>query len=228
MKRRDVLRDQWASLGVAFAYGGTLQCDPETALINFVGSSEFPEDKKMISLVLAWLQEYSSFVHIEKLKTSTLNLEGDSLLIIGAIAVKCIKFGDQRWKAIEKLVVAKAKGYRSNLSDSEVFIKRHGLDEDFLKFGIRVIPISSENPKKLLVRERIFKMNSWLRHRLLFGTNLRADIATAKFLKLTDTAYGAAKLLGCSMNAAYRNWKDLTEAGWGESSLEIGSSKGSN
>jgi|FLYM01.1.fsa_nt_gi hypothetical protein len=59
-------------------------------------------------------------------------------------------------------------------------------------------------------------MNSWLQNKLLYGTNLRADIATRKFLKLTDTAYGASKLLGYSMNAAYRNWKDLTEAGWAE------------
>jgi len=55
-----------------------------------------------------------------------------------------------------------------------------------------------------------------LKSRLLFGTNLRADIAAVKSLKIADTAYAAAKFLGCSMNAAYRNWNDLTEAGWAE------------
>jgi len=214
MNSADVIRDQWASLGVAFAFGSRTQCDPETALINFVNSSEFPEDKKMMSIVLLWLKKYSSFVHIEKLKTPAKNLSGDALLLLGAIAVKCINFGDHRWKSIEKLARTKSKSYTSILRDSDALINRNGLDADFLKFGIRVIPITPEDKKKLIKREQIFKMNSWLRQRLLFGTNLRADIATAIQLKLSDTAYGAAKLLGCSMNAAYRNWKDLTEAGW--------------
>jgi len=216
MKKSDVLRDQWASLGVAFAVSAEIQCDPETALIEFVKSSEFPEDKKMMGIVLAWLKEYSTFVHLEKLKSAVEQLQGDELLIMGALALKCIRFGDHRWKTIEKLVVRKSKGHKPNLADQDIFIKRLGLDEDFLKIGLRVVPIVPENSKKLLERDRIFKMNSWLRQRLLFGTNLRADVATAKLLKLSDTAYGAAKLLGCSMNAAYRNWRDLTEAGWAE------------
>lgn len=216
MKKADALRDQWASLGVAFAFGGKTQCDPETALISFVNSSEFPEDKKMMAIVLAWLEEYSSFVHIEKLKTSSQNLSRDSLALLGAIAIKCVKFGDHRWRTIEKLVLKEMNSTKSDLSDSDARIKRYGVDKDFLLFGIRVTPIAPEDSKKILVRERIFKTNSWLRHRLLFGTNLRADVATVKFLKLTDTAYGAAKLLGCSMNAAYRNWNDLKEAGWAE------------
>lgn len=216
MKSHDSLRDQWASLGVAFAHGGKIQCDPETAILNFVTSSDFPEDKKMITIVLSWLQEYSTFVHLEKLKTAAQELEGDAILVLGAIASKCIKFGDHRWKTIEKLAQINTRDYQSSLRDSDAFLKRHGLDEDFLKFGIHVNPVLPEDQKKLLVRQRIFKMNPWLRHRLLFGTNLRADMATVKSLKLTNTAYGAAKLLGCSMNAAYRNWNDLTEAGWAE------------
>jgi hypothetical protein len=44
--------------------------------------------------------------------------------------------------------------------------------------------------------------------------NMRADVAAVIFLKLTPTAYGAAKLLGCSANTGYRNRKDLHEAGF--------------
>ena len=123
---------------------------------------------------------------------------------------------------IEKLVVQELKGNPSSISDPEAFIKRRGLDEDFLKFGIRVTPIIEDDPKKILLRERAIKRNIWLRSRLLFGTNLRADIATVKSLKLADTAYGASKLLGCSINAAYRNWKDLEEVGWGECGFGTG------
>ena len=216
MARRNLLRDQWASLGVAFASGNSMECDPETAIIQLVSSGEFPEDKKMISLALLWLQEYSTFVHIEKLKPQIKNLDVNALAILGALALKCIVFGDYRWKTVVSLVTKKLEGKTSDLKDAEVFIKRSGQDSDFLKFGIHVTPIMPEDPKKLLARERIFKLNSWLRLRLLFGVNLRADIATTKFLKVADTAYGAAKILGCSMNAAYRNWNDLKEAGWAE------------
>lgn len=214
MKRTDLLRDQWASLGVAFAAGKSVECDPESALINLVSSREFPEDKKMISIALAWLKEYSTLVHIEKLKQPAAGLDKDAAAILGALALKCIKFGDHRWKTIERISIEILRGQKSVIRDPDAFLKRHGLDEDFLKFGISVTPILAENSKKLLARAKVFKMNSWLRHRLLFGTNLRADIATAKYLKITDTAYGAAKILGCSMNAAYRNWKALEEAGW--------------
>lgn len=214
MKRNDILRDQWASLGIAFAASTPVESDPETAIINLVTSREFPEDKKMMSMALLWLKEYSSFVHIEKLKIQLKHLDSDALAILGAIARKCITFGDHRWKTIVSLVTKMLGKKKSNLSDDEVFIERRGIDADFLKFGIRCTPITHEDPKKLLARKRVIQMNSWLKSRLLFGTNLRADIATLMTLKIADTAYAAAKILGCSMNAAYRNWNDLEEAGW--------------
>ena len=54
--------------------------------------------------------------------------------------------------------------------------------------------------------------NLWLRLRLLFGANLRADVATVLALDLAPTAYAAAKYLQCSQNAVYRNWQNLKEA----------------
>lgn len=216
MKRDDILRDQWASLGIAFAANAPAEIDPETAIISLVTSKEFPEDKKMMSIALLWLREYSSFVHIEKLKLQLNNVDADALAILGAISLKCIGFGDHRWKTVETLVKSKLGNRKSTLSDHEIFLKNGGLDSDFVRFGIRVIPITPDDPKKILARKRVFRNNTWLKSRLLFGTNLRADIATIKSLKIADTAYGAAKLLGCSMNAAYRNWNDLTEAGWAE------------
>ncbi len=214
MKKSDPLRDQWASLGVAFAASDKVETDPETALVSLVTSKEFPEDKKMISIALIWLKEYSTFVHIEKLKYQIGKLDADALAILGGISLKCISFGDHRWKTIESLIKKKLGTSKSGLNDDKVFLEGHGVDRDFLKFGIRVTPITHDDPKKLFARKRVLQMNAWLNSRLLFGTNLRADIATVKSLKIADTAYAAAKLLGCSMNAAYRNWNDLTEAGW--------------
>lgn len=216
MKRNDPLRDQWASLGVAFATATSMESDPETAIVSLVTSKEFPEDKKMMSIALLWLKEYSTFVHIEKLKIQVRHLDMDALAILGALSLKCVVFGDHRWKTITLLVKKKLGSRKSDLCDDEVFLKTRGIDPDFLKFGIRVTPISPDEPRKLLARKRVIQRNAWLKSRLLFGTNLRADIAALKSLKTASTAYAAAKLLGCSMNAAYRNWNDLTEAGWGQ------------
>ena len=72
-----------------------------------------------------------------------------------------------------------------------------------------------DDSEKLLARSKVIKGNVWIKNRLLFGTNTRADIATVKELELADTAYKAAKILSCSASAAYRNWNDLEEAGWG-------------
>jgi len=56
--------------------------------------------------------------------------------------------------------------------------------------------------KKLLKREEVFKNNTWLKNRLLFGANLRADCMTVYTLKLAHNPYQAAKILACSMNSS--------------------------
>jgi hypothetical protein len=136
------------------------------------------------------------------------------LAVLGALSLKCVGFGDHRWRVLASLVTKILGNRKPGLVDDMDFINAHGTDADFLKFGIRVMPIEPDEPKKLLVRKKVIRMNIWLRSRLLFGSNLRADIAAVMSLKSADTAYAAAKILGCSMNAAYRNWNDLTEAGW--------------
>ncbi len=105
-------------------------------------------------------------------------------------------------------------GRKCSVGDSETSIKMRDLDEDFAVFGIRVAPMLPNDPKKLLNRQSVIKRNAWLRNRLSFGSNVRADVATLKSLKRAETGYAAAKILGCSPNAAYRNLKDLEEAGW--------------
>lgn len=97
-------------------------------------------------------------------------------------------------------------------NDDELLLKIKGTDVDFLKFGIRVAPLKSEDHKKLLRREVVLSQNAWLENRLLLCPNLRADFITVFTLSLASNAYQAAKLLGYSMNASYRNWKSIVEA----------------
>lgn len=91
--------------------------------------------------------------------------------------------------------------------DDEFLLKRNGVDKEFLQFKIHVVPIELESDKKFYQRERIFSQNPWLKFRLLFGSNLRADV-------LATTAYSAAKYVNSSTSAVYRNWQDLKEAKW--------------
>lgn len=211
----DHLRDAWASLGIAFNTQTEMNpIDPESALIALVQSKEFPEDKKMLSLALLWLKHYSKLVHVERLKTLAKKLLPSELAILGGIASKCVASGDYRFKIIARLAEQNLKKKNFAIGDSETFIQMRGLDADFANFGIRIAPISPDTEKKLHSRGEILKRNHWLKYRLLFGANMRADIAAVISLKLADTGYAAAKLLNCAPNTAYRNWNDLEEAGW--------------
>jgi hypothetical protein len=214
MKTNDSLRDAWRSLGIAFHHPTKIKSDPESALIELVRAKEFPEDKKMLGLALLWLSHYSNLVHIERLKTLAKDLLPLELAVLGAIASKCVKNGDHRWKTLTKMANEKNQGQQFEQGDSETFIKMRGLDKEFAQFGVNVAPTLPDDEKKLRPRHEILKHNDWLKSRVLFGTNMRADIATVISLNLAQTAYAAAKLLRCAPNTAYRNWNDLEEGGW--------------
>lgn len=211
----DLLRDKWSSLGIAFSSTVKLNANPELTIIETITSHEFPSDKKIFSLMLLWLDEYLELVHVERLKNLLKGLNVYELALMGGIALKCLNKGDHRWKVIILLIqkkIGKKEIHFNEGNDDELLLKMKGTDAEFLKFGIRVAPLKSEDHKKLLRREVILGQNAWLKNRLLFGPNLRADFITVFTLSLASNAYQAAKILGCSMNASYRNWKSIDEA----------------
>lgn len=206
----DLLRDQWGSLGVAFNARSKIITDPETALITFLKSGEFPEDRKMISLILAWLKDYSNLVHIERLKSLIEDLGSFELAVLGGISRKCILYGDFRWKTIISFIKKRNTGKLSfEVNDSEYLIIKHGIDEDFKEFGIKVFLCEPERSEKVIQIAEIIKLNKWIKHRVLFGVNMRADVATVMVLNLATNAYQTSKFLKCSFNSASRNWNDL-------------------
>lgn len=206
----DILRDQWTSLGIAFNSKNNVVSDPETAIISFLKSNEFPDDRKMISLILAWLKENAKLVHIERLKSLTENLGSFELAILGAISLKCKKNGDLRWQTIIEKVKKRNTGSPNfQIDESEFLIKKNGEDSDFAEFGIRISKIHADRPDKILELRRIVETNKWIHHRILFGVNMRADVATVMVLKLAESAYQASKFLKCSFRSASRNWNDL-------------------
>ena len=102
MSKNDDLRDSWKSLGVAFYSDCEQIFSPEEAIILLVKSNEFPEDKKMMSIALAWLSKYSRFVHVERLFNMASELNEKELALLGAISTKCLGFGDIRWNKLAK------------------------------------------------------------------------------------------------------------------------------
>jgi hypothetical protein len=224
MNNQDLLRDSWASLGVAFSNRSTIKYAPEEAILFLITSGEFPEDKKLTEMTLTWLRDHSRLVHVERLQNLIKDCDKKQLAFLGAIASKCLTFGDHRWKKIANmgLKASRSKGF-SFPGDEELLVKMRGHDTDFFKFKIVVTPLQAESSKKFLSWDRVTKENPWIRFRLLFGSNLRADVATVIFLQLADTAYAAAKLLKFSTSAVYRNWDDLNQAEWKVISAGLGS-----
>lgn len=222
MPKVDTLRDSWASLGVSFSIEFEKAYTPEEALCLLVQSKEFPEDKKMLSLALTWLSKYSKFVHVERLQNLAKDLAPEEIAVLGAISAKCLIFGDHRWKKIEKMAlkVTRKKTFSFN-GDSKLLLQIKGQDKEFQRFNILVAPIQLESDKKFYSTKKIIQNNPWLKFRLLFGSNLRADVATILYLQLASTAYAAAKYLNASTSAVYRNWQDLKEADWDEISSKI-------
>ena len=213
-KTSDHLRDNWASLGIAFNANASEAANPEETIIATIKSGEFPADRKMFSLMQLWLEEFGDLVHVERLKGQIKGLAPFELALMGGIASKCLKKGDTRWKTIVMEVHKKLGKHHPKFDhgDDETYLKIKGVDEDFAAFGVRVVPLVASDRKKLLRRDEIIKNNPWLKNRLLMGANLRADFITVFTLGLARNAYQAAKFLNCSLNASYRNWHALEEA----------------
>lgn len=207
-------KDQLLSLG--FAFHGRIpkaSADPERTIIDLLPS--LFEDRKIFRMLLAWLGVASELIHIERLKALAGDLPNRSKLVLAVIAAKLAK-EDRRWKL---LVDSLQRDLSSNprelifpreLSDPYL-LSKYGKDEEFAKFGVDIATLAPEDEKKILSLRGILHANAWLRLRALMGANFRADIAYLFLAKVNGPAE-AARLLGCSRDTAYRNWRALDEA----------------
>lgn len=212
----DKLESYWSSLGITFERGKDRDISPEEAIIETIKSDEFPKDRKMFSLMYLWLIKNNHYVHIERLKNFSKKLDIYHLSLLGAMSAK-ISLVNHKWKVLVKFVEKKMGNEKvvfSNVKDSDYFIRRHGIDEDFKRFGINLATLKPADEKKILSEKKIIKLNKWIKNRCLFGINLRADMATVIELKLAKTAYQASKVLHCTVKASYDNWSALIKVGW--------------
>ncbi|MBF0299964.1 MAG: hypothetical protein HQK51_14660 [Oligoflexia bacterium] len=211
----DLLRDQWESLGIAFSVNSTKtkHADPERTLIKTI--QEFQESRKMLRLVLAWLDEYGELIHVERLRALMKELSAINLSWLGGISNYMVQKGDLRWRAIEQVVREHFGNPTPKFSTSkldELQAQRVGEDQNFKKYGLTIAVTEAADSKKLLPFSTTIRSNLWLRMRTLFGTNWRADMASVLLLALASNPYQAERILGCAKETAYRNWKSLKEA----------------
>jgi len=211
----DNIRDSWAGLGIAFATSSPVRnADPEKTLIKSI--PEFEKDRKLLVLVLSWLSEYGKVFHVERLKALVVDLSAHDLAWLGGVADYALQgIGDHRWNAITSLIKDKLGGknklprFATSKLD-ELQAQRKGSEPAFSNFGLIIPKLEREQmSRKILPDVEVVKRNLWLRLRFLFGTNWRADVASVMIQKLAENSYQAGKILGCSNETAYRNWKAL-------------------
>lgn len=208
-------KDKLLSLG--FAFHGKIpkeSADPEKTIIALTPS--FFVDRKLFRMLLTWLKTTSELIHIERLKQLSKDMAPNLKVILAVIAKKLLK-QDRRWKLIEEHVKKKLHGKTLTFQPPSEFndpylVSKHGHDAEFAQFGIQTARIIPEDPKKIFSIRGILNANAWLRLRAVIGPNFRADTA---YLYLSGAAQGpaeAARILGCSRDTAYRNWRALENA----------------
>ncbi len=215
--KTDDIRDRWENLGIAFAINSSKasDADPEATLVESL--KEFQNDRKLLALILAWLKEFGDLVHVERVKAMIPNLSANELAWLGGLAQHQVTHSasnrNSRWQSIvataQKHLGKPAPLFETSKLDN-LQSERNGEDESFALFGLRIPKVLPADSRKIRSRD-IIKKNLWLRMRLLFGTNWRADVATTILLELAKTSYQAGKVLGCSSETAYRNWNALKE-----------------
>lgn len=207
----DRLSSLWLSLGVAFAGETKEAADPEGTLIETL--SVLQEERKFLGLILAWIQEYGDFIHVERIKALAKNLSSLELAWLGGIALHVVGI-DKRWNIIVQFAEDYKKKQRRRFKMSkldELAAKRKGYDRAFKKFGLTIQTVQMAKKTKLLKKSHTLKRHPWLKLRALFGANWRADIAWMMIKRPNQTPYQVAKYLGCNVETAYRNWSSLKD-----------------
>ncbi len=211
----DILCNELAALGIAFiteAQALELEPDPEKTFLKSI--SEWNEERKTLKLLLAWMESYGDLFHIERLRSLAHSLSAVELAWLGGFASYRVFKKDLRWQVIETYCRTRLGKPMPQFTTSTLDLlqaQRKGNDPHFSKFGLTLQPLEPSDSKKLYQRESTLQRNVWLRLRLLFGANFRADMAYIFLRSKAKNAFQAEKILGCSRETAYRLWKIFLE-----------------
>jgi hypothetical protein len=203
----------WASLGINYVIPEAKwdpRQDPEELIIQSL--PEFFEDPRLLSMFLAWAEEYDELINVPRLEAYIKELEAFDLSILGAIAQKLSVNG--RWARVKNKVVKKIGKNRPRFQERAKYVKLakvSGRDHDFDGFGISIPTVSKSDPKKLKPKDVIAQHNYWFKLRMLIDNHMRADVAVAIYILNVKNAYQVAKRLKCSIETAYRQFNSLKD-----------------
>lgn len=206
------LNAKLASLGIAVLTDAEALADPERTLLECIPL--FQDDRKLLALIIAWLDNYEDLLHIERICALAKHLTPLELAWLGGLAAH-ISRKSHRWKTVERFVRKKLASQRRRFSPTKLDLlssQRKGKDPYFGKFGLTVPLVVPSTEKKLRQRSHTLSQHPWFRLRSLFGANWRADIAMEMLREKDQTPYQVAKTLGCNTETVYRNWNALKEA----------------
>ena len=121
---------------------------------------------------------------------------------------------DDRWLRLYNRVVKKLGPNPPQFSQRKLYrdladISEH--DADFAHFGICIPKVSKADSKKIKPKQVIAEKNHWFRFRKLFDNHMRADIAVAMYVLGMSNAYQVKKVIRCSQETAYRQYKSLND-----------------
>lgn len=199
--------DLLASLGILLSQGNLINSSPEEMIIEILKDSDFPSDKKVINLLYSWLYTHGKYVYFERLKTLSKNLESRELSILKSLCSK-LSDRDYRWGNLAKKINIE-NTHSLLVSDDKNLLRVKGVDKSFEENGILIADVLRVDTKKVAPEKSILIKNRWFFNRLKYGVGLKADIVTLQELNLVKNAYQSAKILGCSKNAAYRQWNEI-------------------
>jgi len=168
---------------------------------------EITQDSRIFPLLCSWISVHGDYVIIEKLMKLQKKKNSPWL---AALAICAFNLGFHQWKRLIK----KQKGLHAlvgnDLAMSSISLK--GNEPNYKKNGFLIpkgtIRIRASDAQ---TSQRLVKVNSQYRNRLLFGASWRADIITAIEMGM-KTPYQIAKTLGCSYEPAHRIFKEYSMA----------------
>ena len=199
-----------ASLGIAIAGGEIEPRLPEEVLIESFKLAA--SDYKALTLLYTWVQRTHDLLHVEALIANLKSVDGSGLsrLIAG-----CLKgTGEKRFERIFKIADHDSYPELKDVISLSVDLGQCKADSSFAAFGLKVSEIKPQPERKFRPRNALLELNPFFFCRTLFGVNWRADIAACFLIGKAKKPIEVAKFLGCSYDAAYRNYHDLLSVGW--------------
>jgi hypothetical protein len=204
----DDLLPRWRSLGIFFATDYDRYADPERTILDSLGV--ILHDAKMLYLISNWIREHGDLIHAERLLSlaKAKELSYEDRMTLGALANFAVTAGYKLDLIYRYAKTQIKKGRKIETSEHvalPVVLGQSQPEPSFSKFGI-LVPEIIDLSSKITDTKLITETNVWIRNRIFFGCNWRADIYTAlgRVKKNKPSTYRLAKDLGCSNETALR------------------------